>query len=108
MLLGLNKIPANNDGISMLTTAFSSIFAEALTNGVFQAGKELTSTQQAYIDQLTGETDSWRNVYNNGFIFIPAIEQQTLYNATNYVFVYSLIYSKGDSIRKIEGTHVLI
>lgn len=108
MLLGLNKIPANNDGISLLTTAFSSIFAEALTNGVFQAGKELTSTQQAYIDQLTGETDSWRNVYNNGFIFIPAIEQQTLYNATNYVFVYSLIYSKGDSIRKIEGTHVLI
>ena len=108
LFLALNKVPANEDGVSLLTTALTSIFDEAKTNGVISVGKTLTTTQKAYIDQITGETESWRTVQENGYIFIPVLSQQTIQGKDEWVFTYTLIYGKGDSIRKVVGSDILI
>ena len=108
LFLALNKVPANEDGVSLLTTALTSIFDEAKTNGVISVGKTLTTTQKAYIDQITGETESWRTVQENGYIFIPVLSQQSIQGKDEWVFTYTMIYGKGDSIRKVVGSDILI
>ena len=72
------------------------------------AAKELTNVQKAYIAQLAGEPEAWRDVYSEGFRFRGSISQKTENNVPKYVYSYQLIYSKGDIIRKVEGTQTLI
>ena len=82
---------------------------EALSNGVFTPGKPLTSTQKVYIDGITGRDGSWFDVYNNGYVLSVKVEPFTgPSNTTEYKISYTLIYSKGDSIRKVEGRDIMI
>lgn len=106
--IALEKIPANNDGLALIEGVLQNVITEALNNGTISIGKELTNTQKAYITQLTNDQDAWRTVELNGYILDVALRQEIVNGATKYKAVYTLIYSKGDSIRKVEGRHILI
>jgi transposase len=71
-------------------------------------GKELTNTQKAYITQITGDNTAWQRVQLNGYVLTVELSQQVINGATKYIAEYTLVYSKGDSIRKVEGRHILI
>ena len=79
-----------------------------MTNGVITTGKPLTSVQQAYIDGMTGEEGSWRQVQQNGYILISDVEQFDDDGTTKWQWAYQLIYSKGDTIVKVVGSDILI
>lgn len=102
------KIPANDDGIALITGILQSVAAEALNNGTISVGKTLTNTQKAYITQLTGDDTAWQTVQLLGYILDVKLTTKVINGATKYIAEYTLIYSKGDSIRKVEGTHTLI
>ena len=57
-----------------------------------------------YIGQVLGNTDAWQDVYSNGYVLNIAIEK----DGNRYVGKYILVYSKGDSVRKVEGSDILI
>ena len=106
--IGLDKIPANYDGMGLVEGTLQSVIQEALNNGVILAGKELTNTQKAYITQLTGDDTAWQTVQLNGYVLKVELKQNVNNGTTRYIAEYTLVYSKGDSIRKVEGRHVLI
>ena len=106
--LGLDFISADSDGIAILTGILQNNCDEALNNHVISQGKELTTSQKAYINSLTGDENSYLDVQNNGYLFNVEITTETSGGAAVYVGSYTLIYLKNDTIRKVEGSNILI
>ncbi len=106
--IAVEKIPTNIDGLGMIEAILQGVIDEALNNGTITAGKELTNTQKAYITQLTGDNTAWQTVQLNGYVLTVELSQEIVNGATKYIAEYTLIYSKGDSIRKVEGRHILV
>lgn len=106
--IALNKIPANDDGMAQVEGIINGVIDEALNNGVIMPGKTLTNTQKAYITQITGDNTAWQKVELNGYVLTVELTQQVVNGATKYIAEYTLVYSKGDVIRKITGRHILI
>ena len=108
LLVGLEQIPANDEGRGIGRGSLQSIIDEALVNGVIMAGKTLSNVQKAYITTLTSDNSAWRDVENLGYWVDVKILQYVENEVVKYKINYLLIYSKGDSIRKVEGSDILI
>lgn len=106
--LGLDFIPADDDGRAILTGVLENNCDEALNNHVFSKGKILTNTQKAYITQLSGDENTWLDVQNNGYWSDADITTETSGEATIYVGEYTLVYLKNDVVRKVKGRNILI
>ena len=70
----------------------------------------MTTVQKAYITSLTGDNEAWREVEQNGYYLTVSISSYVNANngLTEYQVDYQLIYGKGDSIRKVVGSDILI
>ena len=104
LLLALTQIPANAQGQAQLLTVLQDVLNQALTNGTISVGKTLSTAQKVYIGSATGDQDAWYQVQNSGYwanIEIILVD-------SDYVAQYTLIYSKDDTIRLVEGTQTLI
>lgn len=109
LLLNLPKVSANARGRGQLLTTLQSVINRALFNGTISIGKVLTNTQKLFITELTGDPDAWQQVFNIGYWVDAVIERRVQQDdSVEFVAVYTLIYSKDDVIRKVEGSHVLI
>lgn len=110
MFLALKQIPANNSGKATVRSIMVPVCESAKLNGVIQVGKELTSVQKAYITSLTGDNEVWREVEQSGYTLDIDIVQTVNANngLTEYKVDYTLIYSKGDSIKSVTGTNILV
>lgn len=104
LLLALEQIPANDTGASIGATAIQTIIGEGQNNGTIQSGKTLTTVQKSFITQVSGNEDAWSDVQSIGYWLDVTITSEGAVHTMNYV----LIYSKGDSIRKVEGSDILI
>jgi hypothetical protein len=105
------KLPANTSGRGkLLTTMDLKIIPAALNNDTISVGKPLDVDQQLFITELTGDDNAWQKVQNVGFWRDGVLAQvvDPVSGLTKWQFVYSLVYSKDDLIRKIVGTHTLI
>lgn len=108
LLLALDKIPANATGRAQILTILQSLIDQALFNGTISVGKDLTSTQKLYITNVTGDSQAWQRVQNSGYWVDVVIQSTVVNSATEYKAVYTLIYSKDDVIRKVEGSDISI
>ena len=108
LLLAVRQLPANEDGAATARGILSEVITQAKNNGVILAGKTLTSTQKAYITSLTNSDNAWVEVQTNGYWLNAEIKSRVVNSTTEYYVDYLLIYGKGDSIRKVEGSDVLI
>lgn len=104
LLLATERVPANTDGEAMVYTTIAGAAQQAITNGTIQPGKTLTPAQRSMVYQLTGDSEAYMKVQNAGFWLDVVIEE----NGNDYKAVYKLVYGKGDSIRKVEGTDILM
>jgi hypothetical protein len=106
LLIALPKISANAQGRAQILAALQSVINLALFNGAISVGKVLTSAQIAEITSITGDEQAYYQVQTDGYwvdcVMVPS-GSPVIYTA-----VYTLVYSKDDVIRKIQGTHVLI
>ena len=108
LLLAVSQLPANSRGSSQLTAVLQVIVNQALNNSVISIGKELTEVQKLYIANITNDPDAWQQVVNSGYWLDAAVVSYVENSTTKYKAIYTLVYSKGDVIRKVEGTNVLI
>lgn len=108
LLLALSKVSANARGRSQLLAVLQSVINQALLNGTISVGKPLTNAQKLFIAEQTGDAKAWYQVQNQGYWFDVRIVPITENNTTQYKAVYTLIYSKDDVIRKVEGRDILI
>ena len=108
LLLILDAIPANLDGEGLIDTgALTGAISLALLNGTILPNKTLTDAQKVYITQITGDNQAWRQVASLGYwknVVIRENEQA----AGEYEAVYIIIYAKGDAVRTVDGTHILV
>lgn len=109
LLLSLARVSANSTGRSQLLAILQSVIEQATFNGTISVGKPLNTTQKLYIGNLTGDDQAWQQVFRLGY-WVDCVLQSyvTQDGRTEWKAVYTLIYSKDDTIRKVEGSHVLI
>lgn len=103
-LVTVNRIPANYAGAGMIRNAIMGDITQALANGTIMIGKTLTNAQKAYVYQYTNDENAWEAVESDGYWLDVVI----VADGNDYKAVYRLVYSKGDSIRFIDGTHYLV
>ena len=107
LLLVQTQVPANAQGRGMLLNTLQDVVNQALDNGTIITSKTLTTQQQLYITQITGDPVAWHQVQNSGYwldaVIVPVGTSPVVYQAQ-----YTLVYSKDDVINFVSGTHVLI
>lgn len=107
LFLGLSQIPANSQGRGLLLTAIQAPISLALINGSISVNKLLTTTQKSYITSVTNDDAAWYQVQDIGYWLdcqiVPPVSPATAYTAE-----YTLVYSKDDVIRLVNGTDILI
>ena len=108
MRMGLDSLPANTTGKSLVLSALMGTVNMALTNGVVLAGKELDATQKAFITTITGDEDGWIAVQNAGYRLSAEIEKYTENGIDKYKISFLFVYSKGDTINYVDGRDILI
>lgn len=109
LFLSLGRVPANETGRSQILTILQSVIELATFNGTISIGKPFTTTQKLYIGNLTGSDTAWQQVYALGYWLDVTLQSYTTVDSrTEWKAVYTLVYSKDDCIRKVEGSHVLI
>lgn len=109
LLLSVGRVPANAAGNGQVITILQDAIDQALFNGTISVDKPLTAVQKLYIGNNTGDELAWHQVQNIGY-WLDAVVQSyvTTDSRTEYKIVYTLIYSKDDAVRKVEGSHILI
>ena len=109
LLLSVSRVPANNNGRAQLLAVIQSKINQALDNGTVSVGKALSTFQKLYIAEITGNPLAWQQVQNIGYWVDCQMQTYVTQDGrTEYKAVYTLIYSKEDAVRKVEGTHTLI
>lgn len=95
--------------MSQILAILQDVIDRALFNGVISVGKTLTTVQRLYITELTDDELAWHQVQGIGYWVACEMQSYVTQDSrTEFKAVYTLIYSKDDDIRKVEGTHVLI
>ena len=103
----LERVPANDVGCSILKNRVLTVLDEAIANGTVMVNKELTTSQKEYIDRMTGVEGAWGNVVSSGYYLDISLRGKDGDKSTAYMADYVLLYAKGDSIRKVEGSNIL-
>lgn len=107
--LALSQIPANDQGRGAVFGLLQGRIDQAKRNGTISVGKTLSALQQVAVTQITNDSDAWRDVQSNGYwadvVIVPYTGPS---NTTEYKAVYTIVYSKNDVVRKIEGSHNLV
>lgn len=109
LFLSVSRVPANDNGRSQLLAVIQNNIEQALFNGTISIGKTLTTVQKLYITEITGDELAWHQVQNIGYWISCEMQSEVTQDGrTEFKAVYTLIYSKDDAVRKVEGTHTLI
>ena len=107
--IALEKIPANNVGKAIVRNAIISVLHEGIRNETITVGKTLDNLQRAYVDRTAGLANAWENVESYGYWLTVDVKHRTLKGGrVQYYADYVLMYAKGDAIRKVEGSDILI
>lgn len=108
VLLSLSKISANSTGRAQILSILQGVIDQALFNGTISVGKTLDNNDKLFITQATGDDKAWYQVQSIGYWVDVTIIKTVVDAITEYKAVYTLIYSKDDVIRKVEGRDILI
>lgn len=109
LLLSMPKVSANEKGRAQLLTVIQSVIDTALFNGTISIGKTLNITQKLYIGSITGDDLAWHQVQAIGYWVDCVLESYvTVDGRTEWKASYTLMYSKDNVIRSVDGSHILI
>ena len=105
LFLAVSAVPANASGIGQILATLQAPIDLALFNGTISVGKDLNQTQIAFVTAITGDELAYFQVQDLGYWITAQIIEPT---SNEFVVEYTLIYSKNDVVRAVEGSHLLI
>lgn len=110
MFLALPAVPASDQGRAIVLAALQQSVNRAKNNGTISTGKPMDAIKQQYITRISNDPMAWRQVQNIGFwlnvTFISYVNNNT--QLTEWKASYTLIYSKDDQIRFVEGQDIMV
>ena len=107
--LGKGRISANASGILDMTNTITPVITdEGLVNGTVSVGRILSSADQSFIRQVTGNANAAAQVANNGYFLNVTISQETINQNQENVGNYLLVYAADEIIRTVRGRQVLV
>ena len=101
------KVPANPEGRAQALGSIRPVIEEALANGTIQVGRTLTAAQQTFITTITDDPLAYHQVNVSGYWLDAAVQPDTM-NPGQFIIEYTLIYTKDDVVRRVDGSHILI
>lgn len=107
-MLSVSNWYANKAGQAIGQGLAMDVIERAKLNGTITTEKEISEEDKVYIYNITADENAWRQIYQEGYYLTTYIDKKTINNQTTYTFNYVLLYSKGDSIKKVEGLNILI
>lgn len=112
LMISTNRVDAGSEGEALIYSIVDSVARQGLMNGAIEIGKALNDQQKRKITQSTGDPTAWIPVQESGYwIDVKIVQSDGTDGATqpnDYKAIYQLVYSKGDSIKFVEGTHYLV
>lgn len=109
LLLSTRGVPANIDGEARMRGVVAEAVTRALNNGTILPGRTLTPAQIVAVTDASGDDLAWHDIRDKGYWYDVSIEEETGPSGLpEYVGKYTLIYGKGDWVRKVEGSHNLV
>jgi len=109
LLLSSGRVPANETGRGQILSAIQETIDAALLNGVISVDKPLNNASKVFITQQTGDPLAWHQVQGSGYwVDAQIVSYVGPGGTTEWKAVYTLIYSKDDAIRFVDGTHALV
>ena len=106
--LTMPEVSANSIGRGQILNLIQAAITQALYNGTISVGKPLTTVQQLYVTQLTGDQLAWLQVQNIGYWLEVTLSSSVQNGMPTYNANYTLVYNKNDAVYSVQGTHVLI
>lgn len=109
LFLAVGRVPANATGGAMIVSVLQDAVTKAKTNGTISPGKSLSNVQQQYIGQVTGDPQAWHQVGTVGYWMTVTFSTfVTPDGRTEWQANYTLVYSKDDAVRVVQGSDILI
>ncbi|CAH6969422.1 conserved hypothetical protein [Vibrio chagasii] len=109
MFVALQQVPADSVGVGIGISYIDAAIEQGTTNGAISQGKDLTTTQRAYIGQITGDDNAHIDIESRGYWYQVEISSSVAESGvTEYAMDYLLVYAKRDSVGKVDGRHILI
>ncbi|MEY0026212.1 DUF3383 domain-containing protein [Providencia rettgeri] len=102
-------LPANQDGEARALAIIAGAITKAINNGTILAGKTVTDVQKVAITDASDDDLAWHDIQDKGYWYnVKIVENTGQSQLAEYVMKYTLIYGKGDWVRKVEGSHNLV
>lgn len=108
MFLAIPIVGADDNGRAIALAYISATVGKAVTNGAIAQGKNLTTTQIQFINQISGNTTAYRDVAGKGYWYDAQVVSEVNEGVTEYSIEYTLIYAKRDAVDSVVGRHILI
>lgn len=108
LLLSTGRVPANASGRGQILAVLQDTINLALFNGTISVGKTLNADQKAFVTSRTGDPLAWLQLQSLGYWVDAQIVAEVVGGVTSYKAVYTLLYSKDDAIRFVDGIHALV
>lgn len=106
LVTNVSKIPANYVGVAMVTNTIQPSLVRAINNGTVLLGKTLSEEKRVQIANFTGDDEAADLVEANGYWLRVDIDDDD--SDGNYEAKYILVYSRGDAVRFVSGSHDII
>lgn len=109
LLLTRPGVSANQAGRGDILATLQGTIDQAALNGTIQTGTTLTTAQQLFITEQSGDPLAYQQVQTIGYWVDAEIQRTTTVDGrTEFKANYDLIYTVDNSIRMVCGTHTLI
>ena len=119
LFLAVARVPRTPGGRAQIMGVLMGVIdnntsgqAGAVQNGVIavrDVGNPLSSLEITTISEDSNDPNAWRQVQTIGYwLNVSFVSYVTTDDRTEWKAVYTVIYTKDDAVRKVEGSHVLI
>ncbi len=108
LLLALPRLPANAGGRGQALAVLREVVSAALNNGTISIGRTLSAQQRVFIAQQTGDPNAFQQVQTSGYWLDAVINSRVVGGIEEFFVLYTLVYSKDNVVRSVDGTHTLI
>lgn len=109
LFLAKEKIPGNDAGRALVQIIIKGVVDEAIYNGTVMPSATLDNIQKSTVKDLSNDDDAPDAVETNGYWLGVKVQHKTdEFSNVLYYADYVLLYKKGDAIRKVTGSDILI